>query len=595
MTQPPIGDYALIGDTRTAALCSPGGSIDWLCLPRFDSPPVFGRLIDQERGGWFSITPEEVHRTTRRYLEDSAVLETTWHTGTGELLLQEGMVLELSKALLPQALLVRKARCLWGSATLRICYTPRRGLPGRQPVVQHRPGVLICKWGSLAIGLHSDPHVELVPGRETQVVLEAGSTLTFALTLADRSPLVFVDPGAAARRLDASDEWWRRWCEDIQFPGPFREALSRSFVTLRLLTYSPSGAPVAAPTTSLPETLGGRRNWDYRFSWPRDASIGLATFLQVGKDEEAHSFMHWLLHASRLSRPRLEVLYTLDGKPSHAERELRDVSGYRGSLPVRVGNAASEQHQLDVYGWVVDTAYLLDQAGRRLHRETWRVVSGLADFVADHWRRPDAGIWEVRGETAHYVHSKMMGWVALDRASRMARSYRVRPSRLRRWEREREALGRQVGHQGFDPQRNSYVRAYGGEDLDAALLLLPVLEFEEPGSPRVSGTVEAIRRELDFGDGLLYRYPPQSDGLEGKEGAFLACSFWLAQALARLGRIAEAMELFEKLWELSNDVGLFAEEMDSSGRHLGNFPQALTHAALIQAALAISRARSRRA
>jgi GH15 family glucan-1,4-alpha-glucosidase len=586
-----IEDYALIGDTRSAALCSSQGSIDWLCVPRFDSDPVFGRLMGGDEAGSFSLAVESTRETTRRYRDRSTVLETTWHAGSSVVTLTEGMVLDVSTSLRPQALLVRRVECRGAAARLRIRFDPRLGWTGRKPRFERRSGALICGWGSLALALQSSPEVHVLPGAEKTFILEAGSTVTFTLTLADRAPAVLVRPETACDLLDETDRWWHNWSEDIRYEGPFRDAVMRSLITLRLLTYSPSGAPVAAPTTSLPEVLGGPRNWDYRFSWPRDASIGLGAFLEVGKDEEAHSFMHWLLHASRLTRPRLEVLYTIFGKPGPQERELHDLPGYRESRPVRIGNAAGKQHQLDVYGWVLDAAWLLVRSGRILHAETWRALAGFADFVAERWPQPDAGIWEVRGEPAHYVHSKLMAWLALDRAARIARNHSARGDRLRRWTAARDEIAADVRERGFDRSRESYVREYGSQELDAALLILPVLEFEEPSSPRLWGTVDAVRRELTAGGPLLYRYRPSIDGLEGAEGAFLPCSFWLAQALARTGRDDEASEVFGDLLGYSNDLGLFPEEIDvSTGAHLGNFPQAFTHATVVQAALAIEAA-----
>lgn len=587
--QPLIAQYGLIGDGRTAALSSDRGSIDWLCVPRFDSDPIFGRLVGGENAGSFSVGVEGVREVSRRYREGSAVIETTWRTNSGEAVLTEGMVADLSSTLLPQLLLVRRIEARGGPVDLRVRFDPRRGLPGAEPRrTERRLGALVCSWGSLAVALRTAPDVGLRPRGEHGLRLAPGETLTLLVSLADRHPLVLVDPARAVELLEQTDRWWRRWSERIQYDGPMRDAVVRSLITLRLLTYAPSGAPVAAPTTSLPETLGGDRNWDYRFSWPRDASIGLAAFLHVGLAEEAHSFMHWLLSASRLTRPRLQVLYTLDGKPGIREREVPGVEGYRNTLPVRLGNAASSQHQLDVYGWVLDAAWLMVRAGRRLHGETWRTLSGFADLVATIWRDPDAGIWEVRGPPAHYVHSKLMAWLALDRAIRVAETHRTRRSRLLTWARERQAIAVEVRDRGFDGRRGSYVRAYGADDLDAALLLLPALEFEEPRSPRVIGTIGAIRRELGAGGPLLYRYPPQTDGLAGVEGAFLPCSFWLVQALARMGRTDEACQVFEELCARANDLGLLAEEMDpATGGHLGNFPQALSHAALVQAALAL--------
>jgi GH15 family glucan-1,4-alpha-glucosidase len=587
--EPAIGDYGLIGDGRTAALCSSQGSIDWLCVPRFDSEPVFGRLVGGERAGSFSIRVDGVRETVRQYRDRSAVLETTWRTGSSEVRLTEGMVLDVSSSLIPQLVLVRRLESRGAPTIARIRFDPRRGLPGDEPRTERRSNLLACSWGSLVLGLLVEPGLPLVPSEEIDVLLDPATPLTFVLTLADREPVIHIGSETAVRALEATDDWWREWCRGVRYQGPQDREVLRSLITLRLLTYAPSGAPVAAATTSLPETIGGPSNWDYRFSWPRDASIGLSAFLSVGRPEEAHAFIHWLLQASRLTRPRLHVLYTLDGNPGPGERAIPEAPGYRGSQPVRVGNAAAHQHQLDVYGWVLDAAWGMVRSRRRLHAETWRTMSGLADFVAENWRRPDASMWEVRGEERHYVHSKLMGWLALDRAVRIAGTHRTRRRRVERWQSDRDTLAADVRARGFDPHRGSYVRSYGAPDLDAALLLLPALGFEEPGSPRLNGTVSAIRAELATGP-FVYRYPP-SESEAGTEGAFLACSFWLVDALARLGRVDEAEEVFESLLAHANDLGLFAEEMDpATGEHLGNFPQGLTHAALIQAALSLGAA-----
>ena len=586
MPEPAIGDYGLIGDGRTAALCSSQGSIDWLCVPRFDSEPVFGRLVGGEHAGSFSIRVDGVRETVRHYRDRSAVLETTWRTGSSEVRLTEGMVLDVSSSLIPQLVLVRRLETRGAPTVARIRFDPRRGLPGDAPRTERRSNLLVCSWGPLVLGLLVEPDLPLVPSEEIDVPLDPATPLTFVLTLADREPVIHISSESALRALEATDDWWREWCRGVRYQGPQDREVLRSLITLRLLTYAPSGAPVAAATTSLPETIGGSSNWDYRFSWPRDASIGLSAFLSLGKPEEARSFIHWLLHASRLTRPRLHVLYTLDGNPGPTEREIPEAAGYRGSRPVRVGNAASHQHQLDVYGWVLDAAWGMVRSGLRLHAESWRGMSGLADFVTQSWRRPDASMWEVRGEERHYVHSKLMGWLALDRAVRIAGTHRTRRHRVERWQSERDALAADVRARGFDQHRGSYVRSYRAHDLDAALLLLPTLGFEEPGSPRLSGTVSAIRAELATGP-FVYRYPP-SESEAGTEGAFLACSFWLVDALARLGRMDEAEGLFESLLGHANDLVLFAEEMDpATGEHLGNFPQGLTHAALIQAALSL--------
>ncbi|HEX2089898.1 MAG TPA: glycoside hydrolase family 15 protein [Actinomycetota bacterium] len=588
---PPIGDYALIGDGRTAALSSAQGSIDWLCLPRFDSDPIFGRLVGGDRAGRFSLDVDGRTHVTRRYRESSTVLETRWRTRRAEVRLTEGMVLKVTGHLLPQVVLVRRLESEGAPALVRVVYDPRSGLNGDRLRNERRSRALVSLRGTTAIALRSTPELPVVPGEALAFDVQPGRPVTFVMSMSDRQPLVFVEPDHAFGLLDETDKWWRHWTSRITYRGPVLDQVVRSLITLRLLTYAPSGAPVAAPTTSLPERIGGGRNWDYRFAWPRDASIGVTAFLTNGLDDEAESFLHWLLQASRLTRPRLHVVYSVDGKPQRGEHEVPAAPGYRGSRPVRIGNSAGRQHQLDVYGWVVDTAWNRLQHGGKPNPAIWSAVRSTADWIAKNWRQPDAGIWEVRERPAHYVHSKLMAWLALDRVSRIARSRRTRPSRLERWVAERDALAADIRARGFDERRGAYVRSYGADELDAAVLILPTLEFDPPESPRVKGTIDAIRRELSAGGPLLYRYPPGSDGVEGGEGAFLPCSFWLVQALARTGRVDDAVSLFDELCKRSNVVGLFGEEMDpSTGEHLGNFPQALTHAALIQAALALQAA-----
>jgi GH15 family glucan-1,4-alpha-glucosidase len=585
----PISDYGLVGDTRTAALIGSDGAIDWMCAPRFDSSPIFGRLVGGAHAGTFRVGPREQGETVARaYQPGTATLETIWEAGGARITLTEGMIAELAGRLLPTTLLVRRLVAHDRPIAVVVEFDPRFGDERLEPRSAARGSALVCTHGPIAVALGTSPAIAITPGRSTTVTVEPGRPFTLVLAVAEHEPLIHVPPDAAWDALLADAERWRTWTAAIGRDIPFRDIVVRSLITLRLLTYSPSGAPVAAPTTSLPEALGGVRNWDYRFAWPRDASIGVGAFLGVGKVDEARKFLAWLLHASRLDRPRLPALVTIHGKHLRAERTLDGWPGYATSGPVRVGNGASGQHQLDTYGWVLDAAWLLTRAGQHLNSETWRAMAGFADHVSERWREPDAGIWEIRGDAQHHVHSKLMAWLALDRALNIAETQRVASRRRRRWQTQRAAIVDDVRTRGFCEARGTYTRSYGSDELDAALLVLPLLGIEASDSSRVHGTIDAIAHELDAGSPLIYRYPPGHDGLPGTEGAFLPCAFWLVQALAKNGRVDEAAERLAALVQLTSPLGLYAEEMDPrSHDHLGNFPQALTHAALVQAALAL--------
>ncbi|HEY9478325.1 MAG TPA: glycoside hydrolase family 15 protein [Microbacteriaceae bacterium] len=589
---PPIADYGLLGDTRTAALVSSAGALDWMCVPRFDGQSVFGRLVGGPAAGVFRMGPAGPARVVqRRYRDNSATLQTTWQVGGARLTLTETMIAEVAGRLLPATLLVRRLSATGGEAEAAIEFDPRLGEEHRAPRVSRRGTDLVCAWGSLALSLGDDYGLDITPGQPHTATVRPGHPLTTVLTLAYKEPLIHVGTQRAWQLLLEDEARWQKWCGQIDADLPFRDAVVRSLLTLRLLTYSPSGAPVAAPTTSLPEHPGGIRNWDYRYAWPRDASIGVAAFLAVGKLEEARGFLGWLLHASRLQRPRLPALLTIDGRHAPRERTLAGWPGFRDSTPVRRGNGAADQHQLDGYGWVLDAAWALVAAGHPLYSETWRAMRAFADLVARRWSEPDAGIWEIRADAAHHVHSKVMGWLALDRALCIARTHRSSTRQRSRWTLARDAIGAEVRGRGFDPVLGSYTRTYGSTDLDAALLILPLIGIEPRHSERMRGTIDAIRSALSAGGPLLYRYPPGRDGLPGDEGAFLPCSFWLVQALAATGRREEATGLFEAMLERASPLGLFAEEMDpNTGAHLGNYPQALSHAALVQAALALREA-----
>ena len=588
-TEAPIGDHGFLGDTRTAALVTSRGEIDWMCVPRFDGQPVFGRLVGGPDAGRFVMGPAEPSSVAERgYVGDSTTLRTTWAGDGWRLTLTEGMVAEVAHRLLPTTLLVRRLSVEGRPVRAVVEIDPRWGDDRRRPLCRRRGPHLVFTAGALALSVSTSGGFELPSGHPGEVVVEPGRPLTVALAVAHREPLVQLDADAGWEILVGDQARWQRWSDDIEPELLRRDAVVRSLLTLRLLTYSPSGAPVAAPTTSLPEDPGGVRNWDYRFAWPRDASIGVGAFLGVGKVDEARHFLAWLLHASRLDRPRMPVLLTLDGRHPTGERSLPGWPGYRGSRPVRVGNGAADQHQLDGYGWVLDAAWLLVRSGERLWSETWRAMRGFADQVAECWHLPDAGIWEVRDDPAHHVHSKLMAWLALDRAIAISQTHRTPNGQVARWQRERAAVADEVRSRGFHERLGSYTRTYGSDDVDSALLVLPLLGIEAAGSPRVTGTIDAVRRQLSARGPLLYRYPPGTDGLPGGEGAFLPCSFWLVQALASAGRRDEAVELFDELVRLGGPLGLYPEEIDpATGEQLGNFPQALTHSGLVQAALAL--------
>jgi GH15 family glucan-1,4-alpha-glucosidase len=564
---PRIQDYAFIGDTRTGALVSSAGSIDWMCWPRFDSEPVFGRLIDAERGGHFQLTVAGGRVVSRNYRDASAVMVTDWSAQVGQARLTEAMIMNTRTPAL-----VRVLECVSGQVNVHLHHAPRPGLPGRL--------------APAPFTLHTAPALKLTNSGTWTGKLAAGERISTLLS-ARRGGMTH---RVAADLLARTDRWWRQWCAEIRSGPAHRDVLIRSLINLRLLTYSPTGAPVAAPTTSLPEEIGGVRNWDYRFSWPRDASVGVAAFLAVGKHQEARGFVDWLTSCATSSEPGIRVLYTLDGAKASREREVGAVSGYRKSRPVRVGNLAQEQHQLDVYGWVIDAIWNLVDAGHSLSRRNLRVLVQYADTVARDWRRPDAGIWEIREHPRQYVHSKVWAWIALDRAARVGHRQKVSRQRVAAWEQARDELAAEIREKGFDSRLGAYVRSYGSDELDAALLLLPLTGFEEDGSARLAGTIDATWGQLSAGDPLLYRYVPGRDGVPGKEGAFLPCTFWLLEALLRLGRRDEGLRLFDQILALTTDLLLLPEEIDpATGDFLGNYPLALSQAGLVHAVLEVQR------
>jgi GH15 family glucan-1,4-alpha-glucosidase len=590
---PAIRDYAAIGDGRTVALITRDGSVDWLCLPDLDSPSVFGAVLDAPRGGRAALAPDVPHRAERRYLPGTNVLETIFTASAGTARVTEALTLP-GPGLGPQRELARRIEGLSGSVPMGWTVEARFNYGRGQTRIGWRSDTPVVAAGNQAIAVCTwDAGRPVVAGEAIvgHFDTEPGSRALVALCTAEQEPLVFPNRAEVEERLDQTVIRWRRWGRSSAYDGPWRDAVDRSALALKLLFHAPSGAVAAAATTSLPEEIGGVRNWDYRFCWVRDSAFILSALLHLGFMTEVDAFFWWLMQASQLTHPRLQVLYRLNGGASAPERTLA-FEGYRRSAPVRVGNGAVDQLQLDVYGDLFQTAWLYTRSGRRLDRDIGHRLEAMANLVCDVWDRPDSGIWEVRSQPRHFTQSKMMCWVALDRALRLARAGQIPATHVRRWRDEAAAVRDFIDERCWSDAKGSYVRAAGADDLDASLLLGVLFGFVDPRSQRAGGTIDAIRRELGHGP-FLYRYSDE-DGLAGGEGAFLTCSFWLVDSLARAGRTGAASELMEELLALANDLGLYAEEVDpDTGEFLGNFPQGLTHLALINAAVAIGEERRR--
>ncbi|MFF8828777.1 glycoside hydrolase family 15 protein [Streptomyces sp. NPDC015131] len=585
-----IEDYALIGDLQTAALVGRNGSVDWLCLPRFDSAACFAALLGDEENGHWRIAPKDGQScTSRRYVGDSLVLESVWETRTGTV-----KVLDFMPQRDEAPDVVRIVEGVSGTVEMASVLRLRFDFGSVVPWMRRTNGHRVAVAGPDSIWLRSEPEVKTW-GQQfstcSSFTVSAGERVAFVLTWhpSHHPRPALIDPFEA---LEHTLEDWEAWSARCTYEGPHRDAVMRSLITLKALTYAPTGGIVAAPTTSLPEEIGGVRNWDYRYCWLRDATLTLGALLSAGYLDEAAAWRDWLLRAVAGDPADLQIMYGLAGERRLPETELPWLRGYAGSAPVRTGNAAVRQLQLDVYGEVMDSLYLAREAGLSSQAHAWNLQLSLLGFLESTWREPDEGLWEVRGPRRHFVHSKVMAWVAADRAVRALEEDPSLTGDVGRWRAMRDAVHRDVCEKGYDPERNTFTQSYGSRELDAATLLIPRVGFLPPDDPRVVGTVDAVWEELNH-QGLVKRYSTAGvpvDGLPGDEGTFLVCSFWMADALRMTGREKEARELFERLLSLRNDVGLLAEEYDTvSGRQLGNFPQAFSHVGLVGTALALVR------
>jgi len=615
MPYQPIENYGLIGNLHTAALVGMDGSIDWLCLPRFDSPSLFAALLDDDKGGQFRIAPpQDGLRHKQFYWPDTNILVTRFLHPDGVGQLEDFMPVGPAAGPSPNQL-IRRVRVVRGEMSFRLDCQPAFDY-GRAPhtTATHERGARF-ESADMAMGLASSiplrqqergPRGAEGDGIAAEFTLTEGEAATFVLRVLDRNANGQHCPGTDEAELLFREtvDYWHKWLAKCTYRGRWREVIQRSALTLKLLTYEPTGAMVAAPTTSLPERIGGGRNWDYRYTWIRDSAFMVYAFLRIGFTEEATQFLHWLSERFHEERSNCEgpmqLMYTVDGGTDLTEIELPHLEGYRGSGPVRIGNGAHGQLQLDLYGELMDAVYLHNKYARPVSYDSWTHLRRLVDWVAENWDQPDHGIWETRGGKKDHVFSRFMCWVALDRGLRLA-DKRSLPADRAAWLAARDAIYEQVMERGWSDKARSFVQAYGTENLDASLLLMPLTFFMAPDDPRMLATVDAIRRPAKKGglaaDGLVYRYDFEAthDGLAGSEGTFNMCSFWLVEALTRAGRtdrkrLAEARLLFEQMLGYGNHLGLYGEQTGPSGEALGNFPQAFTHLALISAAFNLDRA-----
>lgn len=590
-------DYSLIGNCRSTALVSKYGSIDWCCIPEFHSSCIFACLLDKNKGGFFSIHPANEYKSVQQYVNNTNVVETFFENKEGRIRLLDGFTVfeeeEKARSLFPDHEILRIIEGLSGSVDIEVEYFPTINYGKSSPKMEDKKGLGIqffYKENSFILQSSLNRSQISLSGEKVKAkfVIKEHERIIFSLSCSSQSPAVIPEIKSTGwERMKKTIRYWEGWSARCKYNGIFKEQVIRSALVLKLLTHAPSGAIIAAPTTSLPEEIGGVRNWDYRYCWLRDASFTIRVLIKLGYFEEAHAYMNWILHATRLTRPRLQVVYTVFGESKIKEKDCDWLSGYKNSKPVRIGNSAHEQFQLDVYGEVLDAVYSYSQLIDEFDNDSKKFIIGLGKVICKLWNKPDEGIWEIRSSSVHHTHSKVMAWVGLDRLLKLCHKYNWNNAPISKFVEIQKKIYQQIEEQGFNHSLNHYTQDYGGSRVDASLLILPLVDYSKASSSKMNSTREAVQYHLQKNN-FLYRYQDSDDGLPGKEGAFILCNFWLVENLAKSGNVNEAIDIFSETIKHASGSGLLSEEIDPDKKELlGNYPQGFSHIGLINAVFAI--------